>query len=118
MSYKPFLPGNCANPTGRPKKTQAQKDFEEKSRQYLAEFGFEQIKGFATGNDKKAKQWALEVFLDRGFGRAIQAIDADITTRGPDPTPESVAAQIAGIVGGETGSGGGVGIVVGEVAKP
>ena len=74
------------------------------------------LKYLLVGEDEHGN--ALEVFLDRGFGRAIQAIDADITTRGPDPTPESVAAQIAGIVGGETGSGGGVGIVVGEVAKP
>ena len=70
----------------------------------------------ARSGTGRAKQWALEIFLDRGFGRAVQAIDADIITRRSDPTPESVAGEIAlavgeGIGGSErssSGSGSGV----------
>ena len=96
----PFQKGNCANPSGRPKKTQEQKDFEEKCRQYLKEWGFEQIKGLAQGGDRRWKMWALEIMLDRGFGKAVATIDANVNTEGVGSSLAEVASELSRIADG------------------
>ena len=112
-----FKTGQVANPNGRPKKSAEQRSFELKARFYMADRGIEQIIEMAQGTVKTDRKWALEFLADRGFGRPVQAIDADVNQSGICAGPEQLAGQITALIGPEVGAGAGDGAVRGESAS-
>lgn len=69
--------GQSGNPSGRPKKSQEQKDFEAKCRGLVNASGWQWLEQiFKTGGFEQ-KKFAMEIFLDRGFGRPIQVNEND-----------------------------------------
>ena len=97
-----FKPGQSGNPSGRSK---VQAEFEIKCRAFLAEKGWEALEEMAQDKDKKARQWALEQMMNRGFGRPKEVLD--VTTRDESlQSPDSIADRISEIIG--TGQGTGV----------
>ncbi|HZL19807.1 MAG TPA: hypothetical protein VFG23_18880 [Polyangia bacterium] len=74
-----FQPGNLANPSGRPKDVHG---IGELARSYAPE-AIERLVVLARGRGSAAVA-ACKELLDRGLGKAPQAIDATIRRGGPD----------------------------------
>jgi len=115
MAYEP---GKSGNPKGRPKKTMEQILFEHRCREYLEKFGFEDIVSMAKSAAKADKKWALEVMLDRGFGRPVQAIDADINQSAAGSSPIELIGEIAAIIPQAVGAGEGKDSAGGPPVEP
>ena len=92
-----FEKGNTAARGKR--KTPEQLLFEHRCREYLEKAGFTDIVAMAKSQVKTDKKWALEVMLDRGFGRAETRIDAEISHQGAaSSSPIELAGEITSIV--------------------
>ncbi len=72
---RPFLPGNNANPRGRPRYALAYAVRRITSPDEIAQFLYD------VWHDKKRKfqdrRWAAEQLMDRGYGRPVQQIELD-----------------------------------------
>lgn len=71
-----YRPGESGNPGGRPKMTPEQKEFEANCRNLLGRC-FEILRGCLNDGNWKKQQWAVELVLDRGIGKAIQFTYSD-----------------------------------------
>ena len=67
----PWVKGQSGNPHGR-KKTSEQKEFEMKCRVALKNHGFDFLLGLLIKGTPEHKIKAVEILLDRGFGKAEQ----------------------------------------------
>jgi hypothetical protein len=72
-----FLPGNNANPNGRPKGIAALVQAETRDGAELVAFMLTVLRGtkYPTALRMAAAQW----LADRGFGRAVSVVEADIS---------------------------------------
>ena len=98
-----FTKGQSGNPGGRAKKTEAQRQFEEKCQEWCRLWAFDKLRNAADSNNEKRADWALEVMLDRGFGKAmqVQQIDADVNAT-PSSSPSDLAREVAELLGAAT----------------
>ena len=70
---RPFQPGNCANPGGRPKLPEDVKHVREIARQYTMDAIDGLLEALKTGSGP-AKVAAANALLDRGWGKAEQPL--------------------------------------------
>ena len=77
----PFEKGQSGNPGGARIKSREQREFEEQCREWCRLFAFDKLKKRVDSKDEKISSWALEVLLNRAFGRAVETsvIDANVT---------------------------------------
>lgn len=71
---RPFQPGNCANPGGRPKLPEEVKHVRELARQYSNEAIAALADVMATGS-ATARVSAANALLERGWGKAEQVVE-------------------------------------------
>ena len=71
---KPFPPGNCANPGGRPKLPEDVKHVRELARQYT-ETAIATLAGVMSDGSANAKVSAANALLERGWGKAEQPVE-------------------------------------------
>jgi hypothetical protein len=104
-----FKPGETGNPGGRPRKTEAQRQFEAKAQEWCRLFAFDKLRDAAMGGNPKRADWALEMLLDRAFGKAmaVQQIDAEITPASGSSV-EDIGREVADLIGGGEAKGSGV----------
>lgn len=72
---KPFLPGNCANPGGRPKMPKDLKELAQASAPEALRIALDLMK---TAKSEQVKLRAAEIVMDRGYGKPAQSIDANV----------------------------------------
>jgi len=70
---KPFQPGNCANPGGRPKLPEDVKHVRELARQYT-EAAIATLASVMEDGSSSARVAAAQAMIDRGWGKAEQPI--------------------------------------------
>lgn len=104
----PFKPGQSGNPSGRRPKSPEQIKFETRCREWAATLAADKLIKLASHTNPTAQIAALKEILDRGFGKpeAISYVEANVTT----PTGSGVdelAGEIAALVPGAEGEGGG-----------
>jgi hypothetical protein len=92
--------------------------FEIRCRDALSAWGFAAIEEMAKGNIKTDKKWALEIMLDRGFGKPPQNLDVESRTGPIASEPGEIADSIADIIRPEVGAGGGGGGSGGPNTQP
>jgi hypothetical protein len=69
---KPFAPGKSGNPGGRPATI---KELQTHAREIVSVDGLEQISDIAHhARDPRVRLYAWEILIDRGWGRAPQAV--------------------------------------------
>lgn len=71
---RPFKPGQCGNPKGRPRKTQEIIEIETLARTVAPE-AIEKLAEWMRSDNARASVAACSEILDRGYGRAKQAIE-------------------------------------------
>jgi len=97
---RPFRKGQTGNPNGRPRKTPEVREVEELCKE-LGPMAVERLAHWARSKDPAASVRACQAILDRGFGKAAQPVDSDVTVRmvvnAPQPieSPEDWAAKNA-----------------------
>lgn len=104
-----FEKGNRANPGGRPRKSDEQRRFEQRCREWADTLGFDKLKRWADSEDAGKSIEALKEIFNRGFGKPVetQVIDAEIT--GPSGSSvEDLAKAASELIGDGAGQGGGV----------
>lgn len=101
--------GESGNPSGRPRKTEAQKQFEAKCQEWCRLFAFDRLRAACDSSNEKRADWALEVMLDRAFGKAlaVQQVDAEVTAPSGFSV-EDLSREASELIGGGEGQGGGV----------
>ena len=92
-----FEIGNRANPGGRPRKTDEQIKFERQCREHSALFAIDNLKRWEKGDNPVASLAATREMLDRGFGRAVDVIEANVTSE-CSPRLEDVRSEIAALL--------------------
>lgn len=104
-----YRPGETGNPGGRPAKTQQQRDFEAKCRDWSALYAFDKLKGWVDHENPKVATWALSELLNRGFGKSVETsvIDATVTPLA-GKSAEDLAREAADLLGLGAGEGCGV----------
>lgn len=75
--------GESGNPGGRPRKTQAQVEFETLCRDWSAENGFRKLTDLVESSNPRISMWALGEILDRAFGKpvATSIFEAEVVTQ-------------------------------------
>lgn len=63
--------GESGNPSGRPRKTEAQAAFENNCRAWVNEYGFAKLTEAAASSNPRVAIWALRELLDRAFGKSV-----------------------------------------------
>lgn len=108
----PFKPGQSGNPSGARVKSEEQRQFEAKCREWCRLFAFDKLKRAVDSRDPKRQDWAVEAMLNRAFGKPVETsvIDASITAE-TGSGAEELAREAAALIG--TGKVGG-----GEAAGP
>jgi|SRR5882672_1563188 len=98
----PFEPGVIQNPRGRPHKTQQQKDFECKCRDWSALYAFDKLKKWTENENPKVATWALSELLNRGFGKSAETsyIETNVTQQ-LSIGPEEIRTRINELISGE-----------------
>ena len=88
-----FQPGVSGNPSGRPKKTKEQIEFEARCQKLLSKEGWKWLLSVFKSGKPYQKQWAFEILMDRGFGRAETIAYANVESTGPAvKSPEAIIA--------------------------
>jgi len=102
-----FVKGQSGNPSGARPKSPEQREFEAKCKEWCRLFAFDKLKRAVESHNEKRADWALEVLLDRAFGKSamVQQIDAEITAN-PGASAKELADGIAGLIGSEAPGGG------------
>lgn len=72
MAFGKWKPGQSGNPGGKAKKTEEQREFERKCRSLVNAEGWKWLEDTFKSGKFEQKKFAMEVFLDRGFGRPVQ----------------------------------------------
>ena len=73
-----FLPGNNANPNGRPKGIAALVQAETRDGGELVGYLLRVLRD--TGQKTELRMQAAQVLLDRGFGKAVQQLEGTVAT--------------------------------------
>ena len=104
----PFIKGHSGNPNGARVKSVEQREFEQKCRQWCKEFAFGMLAKKAFSDDEKVSTWALEAIINRAFGKAVETsvIEANVTAT-TGSAVEELAGEIAALIPGPAGEGGG-----------
>src|SRR5690348_15681127 len=71
----PFQKGRSGNPGGRPKETHEVKDL---ARKHTKE-ALERLLFWMRSDNAKASVTAAQTLLDRGYGKATQPVESDVT---------------------------------------
>lgn len=91
-----FQPGQSGNPAGRPKRTQEELDLiaacKERASAALAVVESIMLEGENERNQLAAAQWIVE----RGYGKAVQPVEASGPNGGPIETVTTVALVALG----------------------
>ena len=74
-----FKPGKSGNPNGRPKKTEEQKTLENMCRERTTEALATVLVIMGSGENERNKLAAAQFVIERGWGKATQPIEANIT---------------------------------------
>lgn len=99
-------PGFAPNPGGR---TKAVAELEARCREYMRTKGWGQLIALAQDRDKRARMWALEIMLNRGYGKPRETID--VTNRDATSRPlEDIADGLAELITRGQGAGSGLSI--------
>ena len=108
MGFEKGNPGG-----GRPRKTEQQKAFEAKCRDWSALYAFDRLKGWSDSENPKVATWALGELLNRGFGKPVETsvVEAYVTPEAGSTISE-LAAGIAELIGSPAS---GSGRMVGEI---
>lgn len=77
---RPFQKGNCANPTGRPKKTPELIEVETLAKTYGPE-AIERLAHWMRKGDGPVSLKAAETLINRGFGKPIETRNTTVTKR-------------------------------------
>lgn len=102
-----FPRGISGNPGGRPRKTEQQIRFEQRCRDWSDLNAYKYLAKHADSHDKSVFMWAIGELLNRGFGKPVEVIDAEIT--GPTGSSvEDLARAASELVGERKAEGGGV----------
>ena len=70
-----FKPGQSGNPGGRPKKSEEQRNLEEMCRAKTPEALATILSIMDTGENERNRLSAAEFVIERGWGKAAQAVD-------------------------------------------
>lgn len=102
-----FRKGESGNPNGARVKSQEQRDFEKKCKEWCRDYAFDKLKRIADREDDKRSDWAIEHLLNRAFGKPIETsvIDAAITAEVGSGI-EELTGTIASLVPSAEGEGG------------
>lgn len=99
-----FVKGISGNPSGKKKKTDAQKLFENRCTTFMNTKGWKLLQGMADGEDKQDRRFAIENIMHYGMGKPSQAIDVSHFD-GEDPaTDAEIVNEIEQLIGGATGA--------------
>lgn len=94
------------NASGRPKKSDEQKHFEQKCREWLHTYAFDKLRRAADSPNENRAQWALDKMFEYGFLKnlPVQYIDADITAH-IGSAASDLAREVTDLIGASTVSG-------------